>query len=49
MTRAFPASSAAMISSKTIKREIRPEDHKKVFDESLKEMKAAAGVKVGNG
>lgn len=32
---------AAMISSKTIKREIRPDDHKKVFDEALKEMKAA--------
>jgi len=40
---------AAMISSKTIKREIRPEDHKKLFDESLKEMKAAAGGQVGNG
>ncbi|MFT3879105.1 MAG: ATP synthase F0 subunit B [Gemmatales bacterium] len=39
---------AAMISSKTIKREIRPEDHKKLFDESLKEMKAAAGSKAGN-
>ena len=40
---------AAMISAKTIKREIRPEDHKKLFDESLREMKAAAGVQVGNG
>ncbi|HQR06069.1 MAG TPA: ATP synthase F0 subunit B [Gemmatales bacterium] len=38
---------AAMISAKTIKREIRLEDHKKLFDESLKEMKAAAG-KAGN-
>jgi F-type H+-transporting ATPase subunit b len=34
---------AAMLSSKTIKREIRPDDHKKLFDEALKEMKAAAG------
>lgn len=34
---------AAMISSKTIKREIRPDDHKKLFDEAMKEMKAAAG------
>lgn len=38
---------AAMLSAKTIKREIRPEDHKKLFEESLKEMKAAAG-KAGN-
>lgn len=38
---------AAMISSKAIKREIRPEDHKKLIEESLKEMKAAAG-KAGN-
>lgn len=38
---------AAMISAKTIKREIRPDDHKKLFDESLKEMKAAAS-KAGN-
>lgn len=34
---------AAMLSSKTIKREIRPDDHKKLFDEALKELKAAAG------
>jgi F-type H+-transporting ATPase subunit b len=41
---------AAMLSAKTIKREIRPDDHKKLFDEALKEMKAAAsGVQVGNG
>ncbi len=39
---------AAMLSAKTIKREIRPEDHKKLFDESLKEMKAAAAGKAGN-
>lgn len=39
---------AAMISSKTIKREIRADDHKKLFDESLKEMKAAAAGKMGN-
>lgn len=32
---------AAALSSKTIKREIRPEDHKKFFDDSLKEMPAA--------
>lgn len=36
---------AAMLSSKAIKREIRPEDHKKLFDETLQEMKAA---KLGN-
>ncbi|HMO36381.1 MAG TPA: ATP synthase F0 subunit B, partial [Gemmatales bacterium] len=34
---------ASMLSSKTIQREIRPEDHKKLFDEALKEMKAAVG------
>ena len=39
---------AAMISSKTIKREIRPDDHKKLFEESLKELKAA-GAKTGTG
>jgi len=39
---------AAMLSAKTIKREIRPEDHAKLFDESLKEMKAAAAGKAGN-
>jgi F-type H+-transporting ATPase subunit b len=39
---------AAMLSAKTIKREIRPEDHKKFFDESLKELKAAVGAKVGH-
>lgn len=33
---------ASLLSSKTIKREIRPDDHKKLFDEALKEMKAAA-------
>jgi len=36
---------AAMLSSKAIKREVRPEDHKKLFDETLQEMKAA---KLGN-
>lgn len=40
---------AAMLSAKTIKREIRPDDHKKLFDEALKEMKAAAGNATGNG
>lgn len=34
---------ASMLSSKTLKREIRPDDHKKVFDEAMKEMKATAG------
>ena len=38
---------AAMLSAKTIKREIRPDDHKKLFDEALKEMKAA-GAATGN-
>lgn len=37
---------AAMLSAKTIKREIRPDDHKKLFDETLKEMRAAG--KTGN-
>lgn len=39
---------AAMISSKTIKREIRPEDHKKLFEESLKELKAASKTGAGS-
>lgn len=34
---------ASLLSSKTLKREIRPDDHKKLFDESLKELKATAG------
>lgn len=38
---------AAMLSSKTMKREIRPDDHKKLFDEALKEMNAA-GSGTGN-
>jgi F-type H+-transporting ATPase subunit b len=34
---------ASLLSSKTLKREIRPDDHKKLFDESMKELKATAG------
>lgn len=40
---------AAMISAKTIRREIRPDDHKRLFDEALSEFKAAAGNATGNG
>jgi F-type H+-transporting ATPase subunit b len=35
---------AAMISSKTLQREVRPEDHKRFFDEALAEFKGAAST-----